>query len=231
MRPRACIGFLSAACLLVPLMLAADAPAPTPTPAPVRPMVLKDGRVLHNARVMTDEGASVFIHADEGLLQVLKSNLPPGVADVVPQKAPDPSAPEYVMERFDPNQGPAILPPEPGAKPKAKAAAATPPPKAVAEPVYKGCTIMSFQKKSFENVLGNAEVVIQNDSEYPVQIRAVDFVCIAANGTRHPGRNLFANTFPPSVKRREFVPAHGQLDDIVSFGNDDLDIASVQWAR
>ncbi len=232
MRLRACTALLAAACLVAPQVLwTADDPAPTPAPTPVPPMVLRDGRVLHNARIMSDAGASVFIRADEGLLQVLKSNLPQEYPGFAPDKAPDPSAPEFVMQRFDPNQGPAEPPPEPGGKPKAKAAAATPQAKPVAKAVFKGCTIMSLQKKSFENVLGNAEVVLQNDSEYPAQIRAADFVGIAADGTRHTGRNLFANTFPPSVKRREVVPAHGQLDDIVSFGNEDLDISSVQWAR
>jgi hypothetical protein len=181
---------------------------------------------------MSDVGASVVIRADEGLVQVLKSNLPQAVAESYPQKAPDPAAPEYVMQRFDPNQAPEAPPPEPGAKPKAKpVATAVPGVKAAANPVYKGCTIISFQKKSFENVLGCAEVVVQNDTEAIIPIRAADFVCVTADGVRHPGRNLFANTFPPSVKRREAVPSHGQLDDLVAFGNEDLDISSVQWAR
>ncbi len=195
-------------------------------------MVLRDGRVLHNAKIMSDQGASVFVRADEGLFQVLKANLPQGLVQAVLPNAPDTSAPEFVMERFDPDQGPAVPPPEPGGKAKAKPAeAAAPQAGPMAEPAYKGCTIMSFQKKSFENILGNAEVIIQNDSENPVQLRAADFTCITADGTRHVGRNLFANTFPPSVKRREIAPAHGQLDDIVSFGNEDLDISAVQWAR
>ena len=227
MRPRARTGLLAAACLLMPAMLAADtAPPPTAT------MVLRDGRVLHNARVMSDGGASVVVRADEGLVQVAKSDLPQALADAYPVKAPAPEGAEYVMQRFDPNQAPEAPAPEPGAKPKPKPnAGATPAPGQVASVVYKGCTIVSFQKKSFESVLGCAEVVIQNDTDDNVQIRPGDFVCITPAGARHPGRNIFANTFPPSVKRREFVPAHGQLDDIITFGNEDMDIASVQWSR
>jgi hypothetical protein len=195
-------------------------------------MVLKDGRVLHNVKIMSEEGTSVVVRADEGLVQVAKSDLPPALADAYPAKAPAPADAEYVMQRFDPNQAPEAPAPEPGAKPKPKPnAGATPAPGQVTSVVYKGCTIVSFQKKSFENVLGCAEVVIQNDTEDNVQIRPGDFVCVTAAGARRPGRNIFANTFPPSVKRREFVPAHGQLDDIITFGNEDMDIASVQWSR
>jgi hypothetical protein len=228
MRPRARIALLAAACLVMPAMpCAADTPA-----APIASMVLKDGRALHNVRIMSEEGTSVVLRADEGLIQVAKSDLPQGLADAYPRKDPAPAGPEFVMQRFDPNQAPEAPPPEPGAKPKPKpAGGATPAPGPVANAVYRGCTIVSFQKKSFENVLGCAEVVIQNDTEDNVQIRPGDFACVTADGARHPGRNIFANTFPPSVKRREFVPAHGQLDDIITFGNEDMDIARVQWSR
>jgi hypothetical protein len=228
MRPRALTGLLAAACLLMPLVpLAADTPPP-----PMATMVLKDGRVLHNARVMSDGGASVVVRADEGLVQVEKSDLPQALADAYPAKAPAPADPEYVMQRFDPNQAPEAPAPEPGAKPKPKPnAGAAPAPGQAAGAAYRGCMIVSFQKKPFENVLGCAEVVIQNDTEDNVQIRPGDFVCITAAGARRVGRNIFANTFPPSVKRREFVPAHGQLDDIITFANEDMDIASVQWSR
>jgi hypothetical protein len=233
MRPRARTGLLAAALLLMPAVPAAADTAPPP-PAPIASMALRDGRVLHNVKIMSDEGASIVVRADEGLVQIEKSNLPQGVADAFPKRAPAPeTGADLVMQRFDPNQAPEAPPPEPGgAKPKPKPAGiATPAPAPVANAVYKGCTIVSFQKKSFENVLGCAEVIIQNDSEENTQIRPGDFVCITADGVRHPGRNIFANTFPPSVKRREFVPAHLQLDDIITFGNEDLDIASVQWAR
>lgn len=181
---------------------------------------------------MSDNGGSVVVRADEGLIKLAKSNLPQALAASYPDKSPAPVPAGFVMERFDPNQAPEAPPPEPGGKPKAKpGAGATPAPLPTANAVYKGCTITSFQKKPFENVLGCAEVVIQNDTDENSQIRAGDFVCEGADGVRHVGRNLFANTFPPSVKRREYVPAHGQLDDIVSFSNEDLDISSVRWAR
>ena len=221
------IGIIAALCL--PLALRA---ADTPAPATFATLALKDGRVLHNVRVMSDDVASIVVRADEGLLKLAKSDLPPSVASAYPDKSPPPAATEYVMQRFDPNQAPEAPPPEPGAKPKPKPGAKpTPAPVPVANAVYRGCTITSFQKKSFENVLGCAVVTLQNDTDQNTPIRAADFVCVAADGTRHAGRNLFANTFPPSVKRREFVPAHGQLEDIVAFSNEDLDIAAVQWSR
>jgi hypothetical protein len=52
-----------------------------------------------------------------------------------------------------------------------------------------------------------------------------------ADGARRFGRNLVTDAFPPAVKRREFIPPHGDLDDIVTFTNEALDITSVQWAR
>jgi len=229
MRLRACTVIFASSLALMPVAAGA---AETPLPAAMATLALKDGRILHNVRVMSDEGASVVVRADEGLLKISKADLPQAVTSALPEKAPTSDTPEYVMQRFDPNQAPEAPPPEPGAKPKAKPAAiVTPAPRPAAIAVYKGCTIISFEKKSFENVLGCALVVIQNDSDENTQIRAADFACITADGQRHIGRNLFANTFPPSVKRREYVPSHGQLEDIVTFSNDNLDISSVQWSR
>jgi hypothetical protein len=233
MMSRARVGFLAAACLLMPAGLwAADASPPAPPPAPVATMVLKDGRVLHNVKVMSDDGDSVFVKADEGLLQIKKSDLPQAAPEAIPQKAPTPAASEYVMQRFDPNQAPEAPPPAPGAKPTPKPGAKPAPgPKPVASSVYKGCTIMSFQMKPFQNVQGCVEVVIQNDTDENTLIRPSDFVCISADGARHVGRNIIAQTFPPSVRRRELVPAHGEVDDIVTFTNEALDISGVQWSK
>ena len=223
------MGLIAALCLCAPLALgAADAPAP----ATFATVALKDGRVLHNVRVMSDDAGSIVVRADEGLLKLAKSDLPPAVAAAYPDRAPPPESTGYVMQRFDPNQAPEAPPPEPGGKPKPMPGAKpAPTPVPVANAVFNGCTITSFQKKPFENVLGCADVVIRNDTDANAPLRAGDFVAVAADGTRHAGRNLFANTFPPSVKRREFVPAHGQLDDLVAFSNEDLDISSVQWSR
>ncbi len=226
MRPRARIGCLAALCLaMAGALRAADAPATYASVA------LRDGRVLHNVRVMSDDAGSVVVRADEGLLKLAKSDLPQAVAEAYPDRAPPGASTEYVMQRFDPNQAPEAPPPEPGGKPKPKPKPSPgPPPEASA--VHMGCAITGFQKrKAFENVLGCAEVTLQNDSDAPAPIRAADFVCVSADGTRHVGRNLFANTFPPSVKRRDVVPARGQLVDIVSFSNEDMDVALVQWSR
>jgi hypothetical protein len=101
----------------------------------------------------------------------------------------------------------------------------------VASTVFKGCSIVSFQEKAFQNVLGCSEVVIRNDTDLIVMILPRDIVCIAANGTRHPGHFIVSDGFPPRLMRREFVPAHGEVDDQVTFTDDEIDISSVQWAR
>ncbi len=230
---RTCIGFLAVAVLLAPLVLTAADPGP---PAAVASLQLKDGRVLHNARVVSDEGANVVVRADEGLLKIPKADLSPAFADVYTTKpAPTPSGGpvRYVMQRFDPNQPPEAPPPEPGAKPKAnpaaKAGAASP--AAGGTALYKGCTIISFQMKSFQNVQGCAEVIIRNDTDEKVMLRPGEITCITADGARHVARNIITDSFPPNVKRREFVPARGELDDIFAFANEPLDITGVQWSR
>ena len=48
---------------------------------------------------------------------------------------------------------------------------------------------------------------------------------------RHGGRSIITDAFPPSIKRREFIPPHADVDDIVTFANEALDITAVQWAR
>jgi hypothetical protein len=229
-RSRARIFFLAAAFLLAPVTRIAADPGP---PAPIPSLQLKDGRVLHNVKVMSDEGASIVVHADEGLLNIAKSNLPAGLADTYAAKPPPPGGTqEFVMQRFDPNQAPEAPPAQPGAKPAPKAGpGAAPVPKPVASAVYKGCTIISFQIKSFQSVQGCAEVVIHNDTDQAVPIRPGEVTCITADGGRHAARNIITDAFPPSVKRRDFVPPRGDLDDIFAFANEPLEISSVQWSR
>jgi hypothetical protein len=216
--------------MLAPPGLVAANPAP---PSPIPSVALKDGRVIHNVKVMSDEGTSLVLHADEGLLKVAKSDLPPALANSYAAKAPPaPVATGLVMQAFDPNQPPEALPPEPGVKPKANPAAKpTPAAKLVASAAYKGCTIISFQMKSFQSVQGCAEVVIRNDTDQMVQIRPGDIACTTADGARHLARNIITDAFPPAVKRRDFVPPQGELDDIFAFANEPLNISGVQWAR
>jgi hypothetical protein len=224
------IGFLAAAVLLAPMALIAADSLP---PAPLASVELRDGRVLHNVKVMSDEGVNVVVRADEGLLKIAKSDLPSSLADAYAAKPPAPSGPpQFVMQRFDPNQAPEAPPPEPGAKPKVnQAAKPAPGPTPTAGTMYKGCTIISFQIESFQSVQGCAEVVIRNDTDQMVQIRPGEIACTTADGARHLARNIITDSFPPSVKRREFVPARGELDDIFAFANEPLDISSVQWSR
>ena len=228
-RPRAPLSALPfaaalAACLLV---LAARAGDPGPTPV-MATLELRDGRVLHNVRVMSEEAESIVIRADEGLLKVAKSNLTKAAADAYPVKPPPPAAPEMVMQAFNPAL-PMAAPeqdPRPGPVPKQVPAPGDGP-----NPVFKGCTIVSFRMKPYNNSLGCTEVVIRNDGDTPATILPRDIVCLTAGGERLGGRQIVTDGFPPVVKRREIVPAHGSVDDQVTFVNEALDISSVQWAN
>lgn len=229
---RARIGFLCAAMTLARPEVGVADPAPA---APLATLQLKDGRLLHNVKVMSDEGQDIVVHADEGLLKIAKADLPQGLGDsftAKPPPQPGPSGPpQLVMQRFDPNQAPEAPPPEPGAKPKVNPAKPGAAPQAGAATVYKGCTIISFQTKSFQNVQGCAEVVIRNDTDQMVMIRPGEVSCTTSDGARHVARNIITDAFPPAVKRREFVPPQGQLDDIFAFANEPLAITSVEWSR
>jgi hypothetical protein len=223
------MAFLVAAFLLAPGALRGADAGP---PAAVASIALKDGRILHNVRVMSEEADSIVVRADEGLIKIAKSDLPKEAAGAYPAKQVAPAGPEFVMQPFNPNQVVEAPGPEPGAKPIPK-----PVPKPAdapapgANPVFKGCSIISFQMKAFQTQEGCAEVVIHNDTDAMVEIRPGDIVCVTAAGARHAGRFIVTEAFPPSIKRREFVPPHGDIDDIVTFTNEALDISSVQWAK
>jgi len=200
-------------------------------PAVMASLELRDGRILHNVRIMSDESDSVVVRADEGLFKVLKSDLPPALAGITPARPASPQGPEMVMQAFDPNQiveAPRDEAPKPAPKPAQKAPRGPAP---GPNPVFKGCSIISFKVKAFQTSVGCAEVVIHNDGDAAVELRPGDIVCLTADGARHAGRNLVTDAFPPVVRRREFIPPHGDLDDIVTFTNDALDITAVQWAR
>jgi hypothetical protein len=217
---------LLAVCLLAPPVSRAADPAPTPTPIPT--LRLNDGRVLHNVQVRSNEDNSIVVRADEGLVKIAKSNLPQDVADAYPSKAAQAGGPDLVMQPFNPNP-PQLAPgPAPVARPTPRP---TPTPKPVQSAVYKGCTIVSFQSKAFQNSLGCAEVVIRNDTDDVVVINPGEIVCVTNTGVRRPGRIIVTDGVPPIIKRQEFIPARGDVDDIVTFTNDALDISYVQWAR
>jgi hypothetical protein len=234
MKTLARLGFLAAAFLLLAAARVGADPA-SASPA-LATLTLTDGRVLHNARIVPKEGSTVVIHADEGLLLVAKSLLPAGLVSPASAGPTAPGDPGMMMQPFDPNQAP---PQDPEAKPVPKVkpmpnAPATPKPadpKPAANAVFKGCSVVSFEPKSFQNVQGCAEVVIRNETDNVVLLVPRDIVCLTGQGARHVGRFFVSDGFPPGIKRREFVPAQGQIDDVVTFTNDKIDIASVQWTR
>jgi hypothetical protein len=200
---------------------------------PWEALTLKGGRVLHHARVLSDEGEALVIRCDEGLVKAPKSALPRFAAQALaPAPAPVPDGSQMVMERFDPDS---FQPePEPEARPKP---AQKPAPNTVQgaprEPsvAFMGCTIESFAAKPFQNSLGCAEVVIRNPTDSPVVIRSGDIVCVTAEGRRLVGRQIVSDGFPPVVKRREVVPPNGSLENLFTFSDEAVEIASMQWTR
>lgn len=214
MRSQARLLVLAATLLLAPLALQAADPG---MPGPFALLPLKDGRLLHNVRIISNQPDSIVVKADEGLLKLAKSNLPQGVALVIPAKVAPPPRPVYVTQPFNPDRPPAAAP---GAENKLENAS-----------TFRGCSIVSFQSKAFQNSLGCAEVVIRNDSDTPADISPGNLVCITTSGARHIGRNLIINGDTPVVKRVETVPGRGEIDEIVTFTNDALDISYVQWNR
>lgn len=219
---------LLAWCLAAPQGAHAAEGAP---PAVMASLELKDGRILHHVTVMSDEPDCLVLRSDEGLVKVLKSDLPPSVAGSAPAKPAAPALPEMVMQAFNPNQvveAPRDEAPKPAPKPVQKP---NPGPAPGPGPVYKGCSIISFKVRTFQTAEGCAELVIHNDNDAMVELRPGDFVCLTWDGARHGGRSIITDAFPPSIKRREFIPPHADVDDIVTFANEALDITAVQWAR
>jgi hypothetical protein len=222
-----CFGALLAALLLAPAATRAADPAPAQAVAALQ---LRDGRVLHNASVIADEGDSVVICSDEGLFKVAKDALPQVMAASYPAPTPTPMAEQMVMVPFNPEPPEAVQ--EPEARPKPKPAPANAPNTVSASNLsFKGCTIVSFQGKSFQSAAGCAEVVISNSTDAPVVVFPRNLVCVTSNGARHQGRYIVTDGFPPIIKRRDVVPAQGTLDDVIIFTNDTLDISGMQWAR
>ena len=214
---------------LAPLVAASgsvDSAAPTPTPIAV--MKLRDGRVLHNARVMSSASDGIVVNVDEGLIKIPKANLPDEVAGSLPAVPAQAQASDMVMQPFNPNLGQAT--PTPVAKPR-PAPKPSPTPKPTPNPVFRGCTITSFQAKPFQNVLGAAEVVIRNDTDMAVVILPGDIACVTDSGSQLRGRQFVVDAYPPILRRRESVPPRGTLDEQVTFSNDALQVAAVRWSR
>jgi hypothetical protein len=215
---------LIAVCLLAPAASRAADATPTPTPTAIPTLKLNDGRVLHNVQVRKDQDDSIVVLASEGLAKIAKSNLPPDIASAYPARQAQGSSQDMVMQPFNPNP--------PGPPPGTRAAPRpTPTPKPAKSPVYKGCTIVSFQTKAFQNSLGCAAIVIRNDTDAVVAISPGEIVCVTNTGVRYAGRHFVTDGDTPSIKRQELVPARGDISDIITFTNDALDLSSVQWAR
>jgi hypothetical protein len=218
------LGLLWGVFLLGPAL--AMAAEPTPPPAPIPVLKLNDGRVFHNVQVKKDQPDSLLVLADEGLLKISKSSLPPALASTYPVRLPPAGSPDMVMPPFNPNPNQTALP-----LPGNKLAPRPTPVPTRSQGVYKGCTIVSFEQKAFQTSLGCAEVVIRNDTDEAVVIYPGEIICVTTNGVRRPGRLMVVDGDTPSIRRQETVPAHGDVKDIVTFTNEALDISYVLWAR
>src|ERR1039457_672058 len=219
---------LIAVCLLAPAPSRSAEHSPTPTPTPIPVLTLDDGRVFHNVRMKSVEQDSIVVRAHEGLVKIAKANLPQDLAYAYAAKSDEAGAQDMVMQPFNPN----APQPAPGQHPAAlPAPKPTPTPKPTRDALYKGCSIVSFQPKAFQTSLGCVEVVIRNDTDTPVLINPGEIVCVTTMGARHSGRIFVTDGIPPIIKRVEVVPARGDVDDILTFTNDALDISYVQWAR
>jgi|CZKI01.1.fsa_nt_gi hypothetical protein len=219
---------LIAVCLLAPAPSRSAEHSPTPTPTPIPVLTLDDGRVFHNVRIKSVEQDSIVVRADEGLVKIAKANLPQDLAYAYAAKSDEAGAQDMVMQPFNPN-APQAAPGQP--PPTRPAPKPTPTPKPTRDALYKGCSIVSFQPKAFQTSLGCVEVVIRNDTDTPVLINPGEIVCVTTMGARHSGRIFVTDGIPPIIKRVEVVPARGDVDDILTFTNDALDISYVQWAR
>src|SRR5208282_4643782 len=216
-----CLEVLIAAFILAPVATRAADSVPA---AAFVSLQLRDGRVLHNARVTGDEGDSIVIRADEGLFKVEKDALPAALAASYPTPTPTVATEQMVMVPFNLNPPDAAPEPEPRPKPNP---ANVPNPVQSSSLAFKGCTIVSFQMKAFQNLQGCAEVVISNSTDAPVVVLPRNLVCATPSGARHAGRFFVTDGFPPIIRRREVVPAQGSIDEEIIFTNDAIEISSV----
>lgn len=218
-----------AALILAVVMAAASRAGDAPAPSPVATLQLQDGRVLHNVRVMSCSSEGIVVSADEGLLKIPRANLPDAIAQALPA-APARAAGSgsMVMQPFNPDLAQVSPTPKPKPSPRPKP---SPTPKPTPNPVFKGCTIVSFQAKPFQNVLGAAEVVIRNDTDAAVAILPGDIACVTDSGALLRGRQFVVDAYPPILRRREIIPAHGNLDEQVTFVSEALVITAVRWSR
>lgn len=211
-------GVLGAALVLIAAVAAADPPAP-PTQWTV--LELKGGRVLHNARLISNETDSIVVRADEGLVKVAKVTLPDSVAALYAVKAPVAGPPEMMMVPFNGDPANAVRPQDPAEKAVVNG---------VDRKLFKGCTIVGFQPRVYRRMLGCAEITVRNDTDTAIEVSAADFTCIAAGLGPIPGRFMVVEGDPTSRKLKEVIPPHGDVDDILAFSAKPLEITGVQWS-
>jgi hypothetical protein len=220
LRPRARIfALLLGAVLLLPAAVRAADPAP----AVWATLELRGGRVLHHVKVIANEPDSLVVRADEGLIKVAKASLLPPAAGFYPLSAPPRSeSTEMIMQPFDPNPASAVRSPLSIEKP-----AVDP----LQPKLHNGCSIVSYQLKTFPGVLGCAEIALHNDTDAPADIAPGDFGCITADRKRYRGNVMLIEGVPLGKKHKDVVPPHGDVSEIVSFTNDAIEIVAVVWIR
>ena len=189
-------------------------------------ITLKGGRVLHGAKVLTDEPSSLVIFAAEGMIKVKKSDLPDDLAARYPVR-PEPPVALYQTLSQVPTPPISAAPPKPKPRPTPR-----PMPTPVV-PLYNGCSIASFRPKPVQGSLGCVEVTFHNTTPEDKALAPNAVVCTGTDGTHHQGKQFFSGTDRglTIVSRREVVPAGGDLTTVVFFSNEEIPLDQVLWVK
>ena len=187
-------------------------------------ITLKGGRVLHDAKILNDEPSSVVIFAAEGMIKVKKIDLPADLAARYPARAEPPVALYQTLSQVPPPAAPQAPKPKPRPTPRP-----TPTP---VVPLFSGCSIASFQPRQVQGSLGCFEVTFHNTTSTDQTLTPGEVLCTGTDGSHHQGREFFdVSSGVTVVKRRDVVPAGGDLTTVVYFSNDEIPLDQIKWAR
>ena len=185
---------------------------------------LKTGKVLHHAKLISDQFDSLVVFSAEGMVKVRKADLPDALAKRYPERAAPPPPPAPLISK------PLTLDaPDEAGRPRP----APPPVAAPADPnLFRGCLITNFAAKPVQGTLGCVEVTIHNSTESPVDITPAMIRCVTTDGKVHPGMRFFVvnDLGSMTMKKTETVPPSGDVTDVVFFQQLEMDIQSLSWA-
>ena len=184
---------------------------------------LKGGRVLHNAKILSDQWDSVVVYSTEGMVKVKKSDLPPALQAKYPMKEAPP--PPMVSPKVTINEPPQKRVAPPPAPPKDDA-------KSNNTGIYQGLMILNFHPEPMQATQGCVSVTIHNTGSDPVKITPDMIVCVKADGGQYVGKRFFSIVDQGTmVKTTDSVAPSADVTEIVFFQNDPLDMQDIRWAR